>query len=64
MKKENQMFIILGTIGLLSILIAGVLFFTIKDPMIPVVILASGILLIIGGRADQKERIKKRKRTS
>ncbi|UOQ95558.1 hypothetical protein MUO14_11910 [Halobacillus shinanisalinarum] len=64
MKKENQMFIILGSIGSIAILIAAVLFFTIQDPMIPVVILASGVLLIIGGRADQKERIKKRKRTS
>ncbi|WFT74908.1 hypothetical protein [Halobacillus naozhouensis] len=63
MKKENQMLIILGSIGLACIIIAFVLFSTIADPMVPVVILASGILLIIGGIADRKDRIKKRKRS-
>ncbi|MCA1011869.1 hypothetical protein [Halobacillus halophilus] len=62
MKKQNQMFIILGLIGIGNIIAAIILLFQIQDLMVSMVLFASGILLIIGGYADRKERIKRAKR--
>ncbi|MBA2174705.1 hypothetical protein H0266_07345 [Halobacillus locisalis] len=59
MKKQNQMLIILGTIGVCNLIAALILFVATPDPMAPLVLMASGILLIVGGYADRKERIKR-----
>ncbi|SFG50049.1 hypothetical protein SAMN05216353_14912 [Halobacillus alkaliphilus] len=62
MKKQNQMFIILGLVGIGNLIASIILLFTIQDLMVSMVLFASGILLIIGGYADRKERIKRSKR--
>ncbi|ASF37635.1 MULTISPECIES: hypothetical protein [Halobacillus] len=62
MKKQNQMFIILGLVGIGNIIASIILLFTIQDPLVSMVLFVSGIFLIIGGYADRKERIKQSKR--
>ncbi len=64
MKRENRMFFILGMLGLCAILGALAAAGRVRDPMVPVVLLAIGIFLIIGGWADRRERRKKGKRNS
>lgn len=59
MKKENQMLFILGLIGVCNIIASLILFVTIDEVMVPVLLLASGFLLILGGYADKKERKRK-----
>ncbi|WP_281974284.1 hypothetical protein [Halobacillus litoralis] len=62
MKKENQMFWVLTFIGTANIIAALALFFSIQDPMISVMLIASGILLVIGGYADRNHRRKHKKK--
>ncbi|RWZ54769.1 hypothetical protein EQV77_14085 [Halobacillus fulvus] len=62
MNRENKIFIILTLIGAGNLIAAFILAFTVEDPMVPMVLLASGVFLIIGGVADKKERQKRRKR--
>jgi|GEM_PF-6195775 len=62
MKKQNQMFIILGVVGIGNIIASIILLFTIQDPLVSMVLFVSGVFLIIGGYADRKERIKQSKR--
>lgn len=64
MNKQNRVFWILTIIGICNIIAAVILLGTVPDPMVGMVLLASGILLIIGGYADKKERKKKRKKES
>ncbi|MFZ0368648.1 MAG: hypothetical protein WAM07_03500 [Halobacillus sp.] len=61
MKKQNQMFIILGLVGIGNIIASIILLFSIQDPLVSMVLFVSGIFLIIGGYADRKERIKRSK---
>ncbi len=64
MKKENQMLFIMGAVGICNILAALILFVTINDVMVPVLLLASGVLLITGGYADKKARKRKPQKKS
>lgn len=63
MNKQNQMLWILGVIGLCNLIASVVLFIFIQNPMVSLLLLASGILLILGGLADRKERMKHKKRS-
>ncbi|MCA0972377.1 hypothetical protein LCM20_17355 [Halobacillus litoralis] len=64
MKQENKMLFILGTIGICNIIAALILFITINEAMVPMLLIASGILLVIGGYVDKKERTRKAKKKS
>jgi hypothetical protein len=58
MQKQNQMFYILGLIGTGNIIAAVVLLFAINNTMVSLMLFVSGVLLIIGGVADRKQRTK------
>lgn len=60
MKKQNQIFFILGLIGTGNIIAAIVLLFAINNTMVSLMLFVSGVLLIIGGIADRKQRIDKK----
>ncbi|KHE68295.1 hypothetical protein [Halobacillus sp. BBL2006] len=62
MNKQNQMFWILGIIGLCNLIASIILFLSIQNPMISGLLLVSGILLITGGYVDRKERIRRKEK--
>ncbi|WP_173918053.1 hypothetical protein [Halobacillus sp. Marseille-Q1614] len=62
MKKENQMFYILGAVGIANIIAALILAVTISNPMVAAMLFVSGILLMVGGWADRRERRKRNKK--
>ncbi|WP_102336483.1 hypothetical protein [Salimicrobium jeotgali] len=62
MTKENKMFWILGVIGIANIIVSLILLVAINNTMISLMLFSSGVLLIIGGIADRKEKNRRRQR--
>ncbi|ARI75496.1 hypothetical protein [Halobacillus mangrovi] len=61
MNEQNQMFWILGVIGLCNLIASIILYISIQNPMISGLLFVSGLLLITGGIVDRIERKKKKK---
>ncbi|WP_082231943.1 hypothetical protein [Halobacillus massiliensis] len=62
MKSESRMFYILSAVGIANMIAAFLLSVTVNDPMVAVVLFTSGVLLIVGGWADRRERRKRKKK--
>lgn len=62
MTKENKMLWILGVIGTVNIIVSLILLVAINNTMISLMLFSSGVLLIIGGIADRKEKNRRRQR--